>query len=65
MHKFCNGDLDKFFLLIRKGIYSCEYIDSQERFNVNTIPLPKEAFYSELNLQGISYADYEDVKKVW
>ena len=50
LYKFCNGDLNKFFLLLRKGIYPYEYMDSWERFDENTIP-PKEAFYSELNLQ--------------
>ena len=63
MYKFCNGDLDKFFLLLRKGIYPYEYIDSWERFDENTIP-PKEAFYSELNLENITDKDYEHVKKV-
>ena len=27
--------------------------------------LPKEAFYSELNLEGISNADYAHAQKVW
>ena len=62
LHKFCNGDVNKFFLLLRKGIYPYEFIDSRKKFNENTIP-PKEAFYSELNLEGISDADYEHVKK--
>ena len=39
-------------------------MDSWEKFNKNTIP-PKEAFYSELNLDAISDTDYEHVKKVW
>ena len=26
---------------------------------------PKEAFYSELNLENITDKDYEHVKKVW
>ena len=64
MYKFCNGDLDKLFLLLRKGIYPYEYIDSWKKFNENIIP-PKEAFYSKLNLEGISNADYALVKKVW
>ena len=64
LHKLCNGDLNKFFLLLRKGIYPYEYIDSWERFDENTIP-PKEAFYSELNLENITDKDYEHVKKVW
>ena len=29
LYKFCNGDLDKFFLLLKKGIYHYEYIDSR------------------------------------
>ena len=28
LYKFCNGDLNKFFLLLRKGIYPYEYMDS-------------------------------------
>ena len=28
LYKFCNGDLNKFLLLLRKGIYPYEYIDS-------------------------------------
>ena len=64
MYKFCNGDVDKCFLLLRKSIYYYEYIDSRKKLNENTIP-PKQAFYSELNLEDISDADYEHVKKVW
>ena len=64
LSKFCNGDLNRFFLLLRKGIYPYEYIDSWERFNENIIP-PKEAFYSELNLENTTDKYYEHVKKVW
>ena len=53
----------RFFLLLRKGIYPYEHMDSWKKFNENTMP-PKEAFYSKLNLEGISDADYEHVKKV-
>ena len=62
--KFCNDDLNKFFLLLRKGIYPYESIDSWERFDEKTIP-HKEAFYSELNLENITDKGYEHVKKVW
>ena len=64
LYKFCNGDLNKFFLLLRKDIYPYKYIDSWERFDENTIS-PKEAFYSELDLEDIRDAYYEHVKKVW
>ena len=40
-YKFCNVDLNKFFLLLRKGIYPYEYMDSWERFDENIIA-PKE-----------------------
>ena len=63
LHKFCNGDLNKFFLLLRKGIYPYEYTDSWERFDENTIP-PKKAFYSKLNLENITDKHYEHVEKV-
>ena len=39
-------------------------MDSWKRFNENTIS-PKEAFYSELNLENMTDKDYEHVKKVW
>ena len=64
MYKFCNGDPNKFYLLLREGIYPYEYVDSWERFGENTIP-SKYAFYSELNLENITDTDYEHVKKVW
>ena len=64
LYKLCNGDLNKFFLLLRKGIYPFEYMDSWERFDENIIP-PKEAFYSQLNLENITDKDYEHVKKIW
>ena len=64
LDKFCNGDLNKFFLLLKKGVYPYEYIDNWERFDENKIP-PKDAFYSEFNLENITDKDYEHVRKVW
>ena len=51
-------------LLLRKGVYLYEYIDSWEKFNEISLP-PKEAFYSELNLEDIKDEDYEHAQKVW
>ena len=28
MYKFCNGSLNKFVLLLRKGVYPFEYMDT-------------------------------------
>ena len=39
-------------------------MNSWEKFNETSIP-PREAFYSELNLEDITDRDYEHVEKVW
>ena len=39
-------------------------MDNWEKFDETTIP-PEEAFYSELNLEGISDADYSHAQNVW
>ena len=39
-------------------------MDNWKKFDETSIP-PKEPFYSKLNEEGISDADYERVKKVW
>ena len=36
--KFSNNDINKFNLLLRKGVYPYEYMDDWERFNETTIP---------------------------
>ena len=43
MYQFCNGDLNKFVLLLRKGIYPYGYINSWERFEETLLP-GKKAF---------------------
>ena len=57
IYQFCNGELNKFVLLLRKGVCPYEYMDSWERFDKTLLP-PKKDFYSELNLEGISDKDY-------
>ena len=64
LYRFCNVDLDKFLLLLEKDVYPYEYIYSWEKFDETSIP-PKEDFYSELNGERVSDADYARVQKVW
>ena len=64
LYQFCKGEPNNFFLLLGKGYYSYEDADSCGKFDETAI-LSKEVFYSELNLEGISDADYAHVQKVW
>jgi hypothetical protein len=51
-------------LILRKGVYPYDYIDSLDRFNETKLP-SIEKFYSELNEGGISVKDYQHAKDVW
>ena len=64
IYEFCNGDLNKFILLLRKGVYPYKYIDSWERFNETSLP-DKEAFYSSLNMKDITEVDHRHAKRVF
>ena len=63
-YQLCNKDLNKFVLLLRKGVYPYEYMDSWKRFKEESLP-DKESFYSELNKEGITDEDYAHAQKVW
>ena len=56
--------INKLVLLLRKGVYPLEYMDSWERFNETPLR-PKKSFYSELNFEDISDKDYLHAQKVW
>ena len=56
-YSFCNNDLNKFILLLRKGVYPYEYMDSWEKFNETSLPSKKD-FYSNLNMEDIDDIDY-------
>ena len=63
-YEFCNGDLNKFIFLLRKGVYRYEYMASWQRFDETSLP-DKEAFYSNLNMEDITDVDYRHGKKVF
>ena len=51
-------------MLLRKGVYSYEYMDSKKRFDETSLP-KKEDFYSNLNMEGITNVAYRHAKKVY
>ena len=63
-YSFCNNDLNKFILLLRKGVYPYEYMDSWERFNETSL-LSKKDFYSNLNIENIDDIDYRHDNNVF
>ena len=63
-YEFCNNDLNKLVLLLRKGVYPYEYVDNWERFSEISLP-SKEDFYSNLNMEDISDIDYRYVNNVF
>ena len=72
-YEFCNNDttgsssserINKFVLLLRKGVYPFEYMDTWERFNEISLP-SKEDFYSNLNMEDISDIVYRHANNVF
>ena len=72
-YSFCNNDttgsssserINKFILLLRKGVYPYEYMDNWERFNETSLP-SKESFYSNLNMEHIDDIDYRHGNNVF
>ena len=64
IYEFCNGDLNKFISLLRKGVYPYEYMDNWERFDETSLP-NKESFYSSLIMENIDDIDYRHGNNVF
>ena len=63
-YQLSDNDINKFKLLLRKGVYLYEYMDSWKRFNETDLQ-SKDKFYSELSLEDISDNDYAHAINVW
>ena len=50
--------------MIRKGVYPYEYMDGWKKFEETSLP-PKLAFYSRLNMKGISDQGHDHAQQVW
>ena len=63
-YSFCYNDFSKFILLLRKGIYPYEYMESWERFKETSLP-SKQEFYSSLNMEDVDEIDYRHGNNVF
>ena len=63
-YNFCDNDLNKFILLLRKGVYPYEYMDNWEKFDETSLP-NKKSFYSSLNMENIDDTDYRHGNNVF
>ena len=61
--KFSNQDVNKFILLLQRLVYPFEFMDDWETFNEASLP-EKEDFYSHLNMEDTTDADYVHPKRV-
>ena len=62
-YQFINKDLNKFILLLRKGVYPYDYMDSWKRLNETSLP-DKKSFYNKLNLKDSTSRVYMHAQKV-
>ena len=60
----CRANVQKFLLLLTKGVYPYEYMNDMSKFDKKELPTI-DNFYSEFNSSGISKEDYSHAKKVW
>ena len=64
IYEFCNEDVNRFILLLRKGVYPYEYIDSWGRFNETSLP-DNKAFNSSLKMEDITDIDHRHAKRAF
>lgn len=59
---FQNSEISS--LLLRKGVFPYDYMDSFERFDETRLP-PKSAFFNSITDEHLSDSEYEHAVKVW
>ena len=61
-YNFCKRDINKFILLLGKGVYPYEYMDHWKKFIEASMP-EEENFCCSLNMEDITHASYRHAKK--
>ena len=63
-YQFCDNDVNKFLMLLGKGMYPYEYMDSWNKFNQDKLPQMNN-FYIELTMENITNSDYRHAQRVF
>ena len=63
IYKFSNYGTNKFILLLWKGVYPYKHMGDLENYNETSLP-EKEVFYSHVNMEDITDADYTYTKQI-
>ena len=63
-YEFCDGDVNKSNLFLRKGVYPDEYIDDLEKINETSLPNRKE-FYRSINVEDTTDVDLKNAGRVF
>jgi hypothetical protein len=58
------AQMKNYELLIRKGIFPYDYMDSWDKFLETQLP-PREAFFNKLTNKSISENDYKYAQEIW
>ena len=64
VYEFCDYDINKFMILLRKGVYPCEYMDEWNKSDEKELP-SKGSFYSSLTMEDISDTVYKHANNVF
>ena len=64
VYSMCDDNIDKFLLLLRKGVYPYEYMNDFSKFKEKSLP-NKESFYNKLNQENVTDNDYKHAQQVW
>ena len=62
VYEFCNRNINKFILLLRKGVYPFEYMDGWEWSDEALLPM-NEDFNSTVNMENMTCVDYRLAKR--
>ena len=61
-YEFCDSDIIKFCLTLRKGVYPYKYMESWKSFDETL--LPDKNIFTVIYMDDITYADYKHAKNI-